>query len=75
MYGTNRITSLEQGSDGQWTCTMSVELSVWDFVRNEKTYMTTITHTAVGSSEYAAMETARNELAGSLLVDDLRYNL
>lgn len=75
IYGTNRIISLEKGADGQWSCTMSAELSVWDFTKNEKIHSTTITHTATGATEAAAQETARNELAGSLLVDDLRYNL
>ncbi len=75
IYGTNRILSLENGTDGQWICTMSAELSVWDFVRNEKIHSTTITHTATGTTEAAAQDAARNELAGSLLVDDLRYNL
>lgn len=75
IYGTNRIESLEKGSDGQWHCSMRAELSVWDFTRNEKVYSITITHGAAGATEAAAMDMARNELAGSLLVDALRYNL
>lgn len=75
IYGTNRIVSLVEDDDGLWNCTMRAELSVWDFTKNEKSHSTIITHTATGSTEAAAMEKARNELAGSLLVDDLRYNL
>lgn len=75
IYGTNRIESLEKGEDEQWHCAMRAELSVWDFTLNRKIHTAVITHSATGATEAAAIEAARKELAGALLVDDLRYNL
>ena len=75
IYGTTRVTSLSRNDDGKWVCTIEGSISVWDFTTNSKTYSTNLTHSAEGASEAAALETARNELSGSIMVDDLRYNL
>jgi len=75
IYGTTRVVSLVQGEDGTWSCTLEADVSVWNFVLNEKQFQKTLRHTVLGKSEAAALDTARKELAGSVLVDDLRYNL
>lgn len=75
IYGTTSIVSLAQGEDGTWSCTVEADISVWHFVRNEKLFHRIVRSTATGKTESASLEAARKDLAGSVLVDDLRYNL
>ena len=75
IYGTTRIDSLTQNADGLWSCTVTARLSVRDFVNETTTYTTTLSQTATGKTEAAAINAARVKLAGEDLVQALFYNL
>jgi len=64
-----------QGDDQTWTCTMTAQISVWDFVSGTKVRSVELSQTCTGKSEYAAIEAARAKLCGESLVNDLYYNL
>ena len=75
IYGTTRIDSLVQNSDGLWSCTVTARLTVRDFVNETTTYTATLSETATGKTEAAAISAARVKLAGEDLVQALFYNL
>lgn len=75
IYGTTRIESVTQGADGLWTCVVKGEIAVYDFTDSASVYRTTVYATMTGKTESAAMQAARTELAGSVIVQDLYYNM
>ncbi len=75
IFGTTKVDVLEQAADGTWSCTVSANVTVWDFTADRKVYATALSRTATGKSESAAIEAARTKLAGTDLVDDLVYNM
>jgi len=75
IYGTTRIDSLTQDTDGLWTCTVTAKITVRDFVNEKTSYATTLSETATGKTEAAAVSAARVRLAGEDIVQDLFYNL
>lgn len=75
IYGASRVVSVTQGDDKNWTCTMTAQISVWDFVTGTKVRSIDLSQTCTGKTEYAAIEAARAKLCGESLVNDLYYNL
>jgi hypothetical protein len=75
IYGTVRIESVSQGDDGTWTCVVKGDIAVYDFTDSASVYRTTVYATKTGKTEAAAMQAARTELAGSVIVQDLYYNM
>jgi len=75
IYGTVRASSVAQGADLLWSCTLEADVSVWDFILGAKVYRSTVKHTETGKTEAAAIDAARKKLAGDLLVSDLNYNM
>jgi len=75
IYGATRIDSLEQNTDGLWSCTVTARITVRDFVNEKTSYATTLSETATGKTEASAINAARVRLAGEDIVQDLFYNL
>jgi len=75
IYGTTRIDSLAQNADGLWSCTVTAQVTVRDFVNETTTYAATLSETATGKTEASAISAARVRLAGEDIVQALFYNL
>ncbi|HOC29675.1 MAG TPA: hypothetical protein PKH40_08335 [Treponemataceae bacterium] len=75
IWGTVKIASLEQGVDNTWTCILSAEIAVHDFVDNAEVFSVTLEGSATAKTEASAITAARAKLAGELLVDALYYGM
>ena len=75
IWGTVKIASLEQGVDNTWTCILSAEIAVHDFVDNTEVFSVTLEGSATAKTEASAITAARAKLAGELLVDALYYGM
>ncbi len=75
IFGTTRVESLAPGEDGQWSCSLAVSVSVWDFTRDKKTLTAEFAHVSTGKTEALALDAARKDAAGNRLVEELLYGL
>lgn len=75
IFGTTKVDSLALGEDGLWSCSLAVSISVWDFTQEKKTMTVDFQHVSTGKTEALALDAARKEAAGILLVEELLYRL
>jgi hypothetical protein len=75
IFGTTRVSTSAQGTDGLWTATLEAKVSVWDFTEDRAVYTTTLTQTESAKTEAAAIDAARKKLAAETLFEDLYYNM
>ncbi len=75
IFGTTRVSTSAQATDGLWTATLEAKVSVWDFTEDRAVYTTTLTQTETAKTEAAAIDAARKKLAAETLFEDLYYNM
>ena len=75
IYGTTHYESLVLGDNGLWSCTISADVSVWDFSADAKVYHTTARYTETAKAQEDAIGAVRQKLAGDILVNDLYFNM
>lgn len=75
IYGTTKVVSTSKDEAGVWTATVAVDVAVWNFKADTKTWSGRCEATATGKSEAAAVAAARDSVAGNILPLKLYYNL